>query len=117
MGLPVRFVTAVNVNDIVARTVAHGDFSKADSVVGTLAPAMDIQVQITLKRFISIRNNKWPMIATRTFFQIPYNVERLVYIYSGGDTKTVNEVIGAMEKTGKSTIPNDIHNKVTKTDT
>ena len=44
MGLPVRFVCTVNSNDIVARTVEKGDFSKAPQVVRTLAPAMDIQV-------------------------------------------------------------------------
>ena len=44
MGLPVRFVCTVNSNDIVARTVEKGDFSKAPQVVSTLAPAMDIQV-------------------------------------------------------------------------
>ena len=44
MGLPVRFVCSVNTNDVVARTMERGDFSKSDKVVSTLAPAMDIQV-------------------------------------------------------------------------
>lgn len=44
MGLPIRLVTVVNSNDIIHRTVQHGDFSLADSVKATLASAMDIQV-------------------------------------------------------------------------
>lgn len=44
MGLPVQLVTVVNSNDIIHRTVQHGDFSLAESVKATLASAMDIQV-------------------------------------------------------------------------
>ena len=44
MGLPLRLVAAVNTNDIVSRILSSGDFSKADEVVVSLAPAMDIQV-------------------------------------------------------------------------
>lgn len=44
MGLPIQLVTVVNSNDIIHRTVQHGDFSLADSVKATLASAMDIQV-------------------------------------------------------------------------
>lgn len=44
MGLPIRLVTVVNSNDIIHRTVQHGDFSLAGSVKATLASAMDIQV-------------------------------------------------------------------------
>ncbi|NXS09247.1 THNS2 protein, partial [Neodrepanis coruscans] len=43
MGLPVRLVTVVNSNDIIHRTVQHGDFSLSKSVKATLASAMDIQ--------------------------------------------------------------------------
>ena len=45
MGLPIHMVTAVNTNDIVARTVAQGDFSQTADVKPTLASAMDIQVK------------------------------------------------------------------------
>lgn len=45
MGLPIRLVAVVNSNDIIHRTVQHGDFSLADSVKATLASAMDIQVR------------------------------------------------------------------------
>lgn len=44
MGLPIRLVAVVNSNDIIHRTVQHGDFSLSESVKPTLASAMDIQV-------------------------------------------------------------------------
>ncbi|KAG2466909.1 THNS2 protein, partial [Polypterus senegalus] len=43
MGLPLRIVSTVNENDIIFRTIKHGDFSLASSVKHTLAPAIDIQ--------------------------------------------------------------------------
>ena len=45
MGLPVKFVCAVNVNDIVARMVNTGRCELGD-VTPSLAPAMDMQVSI-----------------------------------------------------------------------
>ncbi|XP_027647500.2 threonine synthase-like 2 isoform X5 [Falco biarmicus] len=48
MGLPIRLVAAVNSNDIIHRTVQHGDFSLSESVKATLASAMDIQLSETL---------------------------------------------------------------------
>ena len=44
MGLPARFVCAVNINDIVARTINNGDFSNGGDVKQSHASAMDIQV-------------------------------------------------------------------------
>lgn len=44
MGVPIKFVCAVTQNDIVARAITKGDYSMSDSVIPTLAPAMDIQV-------------------------------------------------------------------------
>ena len=44
MGLPLRLVCCVNANNIVERAINRGDFSAADTVLQTLAPAMDIQV-------------------------------------------------------------------------
>lgn len=46
MGLPLKLVAMVNSNDIVHRTVTSGDFSMAANVTQTLAPAIDIQVQV-----------------------------------------------------------------------
>ena len=59
MGVPLKFVTAVTVNDIVDRAVSGADFSMAPEVTPTLAPSIDIQV--------------------------PYNMERIYYFCSDGD--------------------------------
>ncbi|XP_069970749.1 threonine synthase-like 2 [Penaeus vannamei] len=82
MGLPITLVAGVNTNDIVARTLSRGDFSIRENVCQTLAPAMDIQV--------------------------PYNVERLIYLHTNGDTKRVKEVMDSYEEVGKAAIPEDI---------
>jgi len=74
MGLPVRLVAAVNKNDIVHRTLSGGDFSKSDQVLLSLAPAMDIQV--------------------------PYNIERLMLLFSGGDTARVAALMAEFESRG-----------------
>lgn len=44
MGVPLHLVAMVNSNDVVHRAVQSGDFSMADCVKQTLAPAIDIQV-------------------------------------------------------------------------
>ncbi|XP_054028384.1 threonine synthase-like 2 isoform X2 [Dryobates pubescens] len=49
MGLPIQLVAVVNSNDIIHRTVQHGDFSLSQSVKATLASAMDIQLSETLR--------------------------------------------------------------------
>ena len=60
MGLPVgRIVCATNANDVVRRTLSKGDLTIAANVM-TISPAMDIQ--------------------------FAYNVERMLYLISGGDT-------------------------------
>ncbi|XP_052227206.1 threonine synthase-like 2 isoform X5 [Dreissena polymorpha] len=48
MGLPVRLVCAVTCNDIVSRALSSGDFSLAQTVTPTLAPAMDIQISAVI---------------------------------------------------------------------
>ncbi|KAF0304629.1 Threonine synthase-like 2 [Amphibalanus amphitrite] len=75
MGLPVRLVAAVNTNDIVYRSLSSGDFSKADEVVVSLAPAMDIQV--------------------------PYNMERLMLLFSGHNTELVKAMMTEFEANGR----------------
>ena len=44
MGFPIKLISTVTENDILARTYQHGDFSSDEVVAATLAPAMDIQV-------------------------------------------------------------------------
>jgi threonine synthase len=52
MGLPVaRLIVATNVNDIVARALANGDYS-AGTVTPTATPSMDIQVSSNFERLL-----------------------------------------------------------------
>ena len=52
MGLPIgRLIVATNVNDIVARALAHGDYSRG-SVTATTTPSMDIQVSSNFERLL-----------------------------------------------------------------
>src|SRR5262249_40553327 len=52
MGLPVdRLVIATNVNDILARTLASGDYEPRE-VVATTSPSMDIQVSSNFERLL-----------------------------------------------------------------
>ena len=73
MGLPVgRIVCATNANDVVHRTLSKGDLTIAANVM-TISPAMDIQ--------------------------FAYNVERMLYLISGGDTATTRRcMLSAQER-------------------
>jgi threonine synthase len=52
MGLPVaRLIVATNVNDILARALANGDYSM-QGVTPTAAPSMDIQVSSNFERLL-----------------------------------------------------------------
>ncbi|TNE59548.1 MAG: threonine synthase [Alphaproteobacteria bacterium] len=52
MGLPVdRLIIATNVNDILARTLATGEY-KVEGVTPTTSPSMDIQVSSNFERLI-----------------------------------------------------------------
>ncbi|XP_060084610.1 threonine synthase-like 2 [Ylistrum balloti] len=85
MGVPLRLVCAVTTNDIVARTVRDGDFSTAETVTQTLATAMDIQ--------------------------IPYNMERIWSMMTGGDAPRIKAMMDEFERTGKVQVPTDILEK------
>lgn len=86
MGLPIRLVCAVTCNDIVSRAVSNGDFSITPEVTPTLAPAMDIQ--------------------------IPYNMERIWYIFSEGDTTLVSNLMKEFEKNGSIKVPEELAKKI-----
>lgn len=88
MGLPIKLVCAVTSNDIVARAIKDGDFSMASEVFQTLAPAMDIQ--------------------------IPYNMERLWYIFSKGDEKLVDKLMREFEETKSVSVPKDLSEKISE---
>jgi len=52
MGLPIeRLIVATNVNDILHRALANGDYS-AGNVTATAAPSMDIQVSSNFERLL-----------------------------------------------------------------
>jgi threonine synthase len=52
MGLPIeKLIVATNVNDILHRALAHGDYSQG-TVTPTAAPSMDIQVSSNFERLL-----------------------------------------------------------------
>jgi threonine synthase len=52
MGLPIgRIIVATNANDIMARVLASGDYSRGEAVA-TMSPAMDIQVASNFERLV-----------------------------------------------------------------
>ncbi|KAI4794983.1 hypothetical protein KUCAC02_031714 [Chaenocephalus aceratus] len=85
MGLPLKLVAMVNSNDIVHRTVTEGDFSMADHVKQTLAPAIDIQD--------------------------PYNMERVFWLLLGGDGASVKKMMEEFQQSHKHSLPEN-HRKL-----
>lgn len=83
MGLPIRLVAATNVNDVFHRALSCGDFSLTE-VVPTIAPAMDIQA--------------------------PYNMERIIYLFSGAEQCA--NLLRSYEKHGRMEIPLCIREKI-----
>ncbi|NXC46599.1 THNS2 protein, partial [Penelope pileata] len=89
MGLPIRLVAAVNSNDIIHRTIQHGDFSLSDRVKATLASAMDIQE--------------------------PYNVERILWLLSGSDSHLMKTLMEQFNVSKSLKLPEDLHRKLSET--
>ena len=78
MGLPVeRLVIATNDNDILARTLASGEY-RMKEVVATTSPSMDIQISS--------------------------NFERLLFEAAGRDAAAVRRYMGALKQSGAFTI-------------
>ncbi|XP_075050082.1 threonine synthase-like 2 [Mixophyes fleayi] len=82
MGLPIQLVAVVNKNDIIHRTVQRGDFSLGGTEV-TLASAMDIQE--------------------------PYNMERILWLVSGADSRRIKEMMGEFNVKKRLKLPQDLH--------
>jgi len=79
MGLPVdRLVVATNVNDILVRTLATGDYEIRD-VMATTSPSMDIQISS--------------------------NFERLLFETCGRDAKTVRALMASLAQSRRFTVP------------
>ncbi|KAF1478518.1 Threonine synthase-like 2, partial [Pygoscelis antarcticus] len=89
MGLPIRLVAVVNSNDIIHRTVQHGDFSLSESVKATLASAMDIQE--------------------------PYNMERILWLLSGSDSHLTKTLMERFSASKSLKLPEDLHRKLSET--
>jgi len=78
MGLPVdRLVIATNVNDILARTLATGDYEVRE-VIATSSPSMDIQVSS--------------------------NFERLLFDVTGRDSAAVRALMASLAQSGRFSI-------------
>lgn len=82
MGLPVRFVCAVNSNNILSRMMVDGQCDVGE-VQCTLAPAMDIQ--------------------------FAYNMERVWFMCSGEDSKAIKKIMTQVDN-NKIRIPSEILN-------
>ncbi|XP_066514683.1 threonine synthase-like 2 [Hoplias malabaricus] len=86
MGIPLRLVAMVNSNDIMHRTIKTGDFSMAESVQQTLAPAIDIQD--------------------------PYNMERVFWLLSGKDGALIKDMMEQFQKNHKLSLPETLHKEL-----
>lgn len=82
MGLPVKFLAAVNENDSVFQALTCGVYRLPPTVHKTLSCAMDIAV--------------------------PYNMERIFHYLSGGKSEVVRKVMDEYEKCGICTLPSCI---------
>uniref|UniRef100_A0A8D2JLY8 Threonine synthase-like 2 n=1 Tax=Sciurus vulgaris TaxID=55149 RepID=A0A8D2JLY8_SCIVU len=88
MGLPVRLVVVVNHNDIVHRAIRQGDFSLSEAVRPSLASAMDIQV--------------------------PYNMERIFWLFSGSSGQVTRALMEQFERTQSLRLPEELHSKLSE---
>ncbi len=85
MGLPIeRLIVATNVNDILHRALAKGDYSIGE-VTPTAAPSMDIQISS--------------------------NFERLLFDLEGGDGSTTAARMKSFEQMGKMVLSSDMRRK------
>lgn len=82
MGLPIQLVAAVNSNDIIHRSVQHGDFSLGDTEM-TLASAMDIQE--------------------------PYNMERILWLAADSDSVKIKEMMKEFNEKKRLKFPPELH--------
>ncbi len=81
MGLLIdRLVVATNVNDILVRTLATGDY-EIRNVMATTSPSMDIQISS--------------------------NFERLLFETCGRDAKKVRALMGSLAQSRRFTVPGD----------
>jgi len=88
LGLPInKLIVATNENNILHRAISVGEY-KAEKVIQTISPSMDIQ--------------------------IASNFERLIYDLSDFDCKATKEIMSEIKETKKYIIPNDKIEKIQK---
>jgi len=81
MGLPISLIAATNENDIIHRFFDKGEYHRADAVVSTCSPSMDIQVAS--------------------------NFERYLFHLTGSDPKRLHEWMNMFHTTGKLYVGGD----------
>lgn len=86
MGIPLTMVATVNKNDVLHRCLQEGVLSIEEDVHKTWASAMDIQV--------------------------PYNFERLLYLYSGNDGHLTDTLMKKFHADKSMLIPRNILDKM-----
>ncbi|KAI0213760.1 Threonine synthase-like 2 [Lamellibrachia satsuma] len=86
MGLPLHIVCSVNTNDVVAKFIMSGEFLMVERVHPSLAPSMDIRM--------------------------PYNIERLVYLFSDRDRSLTKAFIADFQTSHCATLPHELLQKI-----
>jgi threonine synthase len=112
MGLPVaRLVIATNINDILVRALATGEYGVAGRLQTTISPSMDIQVASNFERALfeaSARDSAWVMGTMTEFrserrFAIPeHTMEALRKRYLAANT-VEEETLAAIRSTWNDT--------------
>ncbi|MBR3753553.1 MAG: threonine synthase [Clostridia bacterium] len=87
MGLPVgKLICASNANNVLTDFLSNGTYDRNRNFFTTISPSMDILISS--------------------------NLERLLYILSGGDDKKVSGYMSELSKNGKYTVDADILEKI-----
>lgn len=84
MGVPLKLVVATNENDILTRFFESGEM-KADGVVPTISPSMDIEISS--------------------------NFERYLFELLGRDAEALSDLMHSFKDTGKFSVSEDLLNK------
>ena len=89
LGLPVgMLICASNANNVLTDFIRTGTYDKRRPLLKTTSPSMDILVSS--------------------------NLERLLYLMSGCDTKLVAELMGQLNENGVYTVPESMKNAISK---
>lgn len=89
MGLPVnKFICASNKNDVLTEFFTTGVYNRMREFHKTVSPSMDILVSS--------------------------NLERLLYLISGGDEKTVSSLMNDLSEKGEYALPDGLRKKLDK---